>query len=318
VLIWGCLPVVAISVGTSKLVHYLYPFWPLLGLGAGIVVADVVRAVEGRWGAGVSARLGRLECRRFTDWCAGDRRRRATLLGVASAASAIAIGTAALGSFAVSAGGATFSSPPVLWSLLAAVIALFAAGSTMALVRVVAIVGLLALASAPVYGKKIERVREVDHPIRAVRDCMLALQRLGAPTGPGVLGVERDIEHYGYYYYLWRLGPWNVKAEFSLEEAHRHLWTSGEQTPVFVSHANYDALVRRADLWDATYPARFGPEATAADLVADAARNPLRSGVRFNANLAVLLPGPFQACLPDVLAAAGQPLWQEPASTPRR
>jgi hypothetical protein len=313
VLIWGSLPFIAISFGTSKLIHYLYPFWPMIGLAAGLVVADVVRAVKGPWGAGVSARLRRLVPPSVAAWCAEDRWRRATLLGVAAAASATAIWTAAFGPFAVTAGGATFSSPPVLWSLLAAAVAWFAVGSTMALVRVVAAVGLLALASAPVYGEKIERVMVVDHPIRALRDCMVAMQQTGVRTGPGILGVDRDLEHYGYYYYLWRVGPWNVRQEFSLEETERHLWTPGEQTPVFIWHTDYDALVRRAGAFEATYPARVGPEATAADLIADAARNPLRSGARFNENLAVLLPGPFQACLPDVLAAAGQPLWKAPA-----
>jgi hypothetical protein len=213
----------------------------------------------------------------------------------------------------VTIGGATFGSSSVIWPLLVAAAALFAGGYSTALLRVVAAVGLLVFASASVYGEQLKRMAVVDHPIRAVRDCMVSLKRSGAKTGPGVLGVERDIEHYGYYYYLWRDGPWNVRKEFSPEEAERHLWASGEQTPVFLSHADYDALVRRAGLWDATYPGRLDARATAASLVADAARNPLRSGVRFNPGLAVLLPGPFQACLPDVLAAGGQPLWTTPS-----
>jgi hypothetical protein len=148
---------------------------------------------------------------------------------------------------------------------------------------------------------------------------MTAVQQSGAKTGPGILGVNRDLgtnrelEHFAYYYYLSRLGPWNVRPEFSLDETERHLWTPGEQTPVFIWHTDYDALVRHAGAWEAIYPAVVGAKAPSADPIADAARNPLRSGARFNENLAVLLPGPFQACLPDVLAAAGQPLWQTPA-----
>ena len=39
VLLWFALPVVAISAGTSKLIHYVYPFVPPLALAAGYGVA---------------------------------------------------------------------------------------------------------------------------------------------------------------------------------------------------------------------------------------------------------------------------------------
>jgi len=52
------------------------------------------------------------------------------------------------------------------------------------------------------------------------------------------------------------------------------------------------------------------PSANPSNPIADAARDPLRSGARFDDNVGVLLPGPFQACLPDVLAAGAQPLWR--------
>ena len=313
VLVWGVLPIVAASFGTSKLIHYVYPYWPMIGLGAGFVVADLVRAVEGPWGAGVSARLGRLAPRRVAAWCADDRWHRAVLLVVAATAGATAIGAAAVGPFSMAAGGATFGSPPVVVTLLVAAAALLAAGHPMALVRVAAAVGALVLVSAPTYGAKVARMTVVDHPIRALRDCMTAMQRSGAKTGAGILGVNRDLEHFAYRYYLFPLGPWNVRPEFSLDETQRHLSTPGEQTPVFIWHTDYDALVRHAGAWEAVYPAVVGGETPGSDPVADAARNPLRSGARFNEHLAVLLPGPFQACLPDVLAAAGQPLWKTPA-----
>jgi hypothetical protein len=319
VLVWGVLPIVAVSLGTSKLIHYLYPFWPMIGLAAGLVVADVVRAVEGPWGAGLSARLGRLAPRSVAAWRANDQWRRTALLAVAVTASAGAIYAASVGPFSVPVGGATFGSPPVVLMLLVAAVAFLAGGYSMALVRVAASVGVLVLVSAPTYGGKVARMAVVDHPIRALRDCMTAVQQSGAKTGPGILGVNRDLgtnrelEHFAYYYYLSRLGPWNVRPEFSLDETERHLWTPGEQTPVFIWHTDYDALVRHAGAWEAIYPAVVGAKAPSADPIADAARNPLRSGARFNENLAVLLPGPFQACLPDVLAAAGQPLWQTPA-----
>ena len=44
---------------------------------------------------------------------------------------------------------------------------------------------------------------------------------------------------------------------------------------------------------------------------AERGADPMRSGVSLDENVGVLLPGPFRACLPDVLAAAGQPLWKD-------
>jgi 4-amino-4-deoxy-L-arabinose transferase-like glycosyltransferase len=313
VLVWGVLPILAISVGTSKLVHYLYPFWPMLGLAAGVVISDVVRAISGPWIVEVSSRLRRLVPQRVARWSADDLWHRTVFVGVAAAAGATALWTTAVGPFSVAIGGAHVSNGSVLWPTLVAAVALVACGCGRAGVRGVVVIGLLELASVHVYWDRIGTMMAVDHPIRALRDCMAALQQAGVKTGPGVLGVDRDLEHYGYYYYLWRIGPWNIRPEFSLEETERHLRTPGEQTPVFVWHTDYDTLVRHAGAWEATYPAAVDAETPPTDPIVDAARNPLRSGARFNENLAVLLPGPFRACLPDVLAAAGQPLWKTPA-----
>jgi 4-amino-4-deoxy-L-arabinose transferase-like glycosyltransferase len=245
VLIWGVLPLLAISAGTSKLLHYAYPFWPPIGLAAGYLVADLARAATGPRGQTGAAWLGRLVPRR---------------LAVA--------------------------------------------------------VALLMLIPVQTYGGRLAHAMRVDHPIRAVRDCMVAVKQTGAPVGSGVLGVYADIQHYSYYYYLWRLGEWKVNREFLPDETERHLQAPGRQTPVIVSRGDWETLVRRAGAWEVTFPARGARSPVPDDPVADAARNPLRSGARFNDDVAVLLPGPFRACLPDVLAAAGQPLWTTPA--PRR
>ncbi len=318
ILIWGVLPIAAISISTSKLLHYAYPFWPMLGLAAGYLVADVVGAMDGPRGAAAAASFRRFVPRRTAAWCAEDPWNRIVLLGLATLAGATAAWTALSGPFTVTVGGARFGSSSALWPLLVASVALFVGGYLTTLVRLAVVVVVLMLVPAQAYTWSIANAARVDHPIRAVRDCMVSVQRTGAKTGSGVLGVYGDIQHYSYYYYLWRLGTWKINREFVPEETERHLWAPGEQTPVIVSRKDYEVLVRRAGLWDATFPEGRGPTAASSDPVADAARNPLRSGARFNDDVAVLLPGPFQSCLPDVLAAAGQPLWQTPAPDRRR
>ncbi len=46
VLLWGFLPLLAISFGSSKLLHYAYPFLPPLALFAGFAAAKLVEAVD--------------------------------------------------------------------------------------------------------------------------------------------------------------------------------------------------------------------------------------------------------------------------------
>jgi hypothetical protein len=313
ILIWGVLPIAAISASTSKLLHYAYPFWPMLGLAAGFLVADVVRAADGPRGVAAANWLLRHVPRRAAAWCAEDPWHRSVLLDLAVLAGATAAWTALSGPFAVTVGGARFGSGSAFWPLLVASAALLVGGYLTTLVRLALVVVVLMLIPAQAYSERIAHATRIDHPIRAVRDCMVSVQRTGVKTGSGVLGVYGDIQHYSYYYYLWRLGTWKVNREFVLEETERHVWTQGEQTPVIVSRKDYETIVRRAGLWDATFPAGQGPMAASSDPVTDAARNPLRSGARFNDEVAVLLPGPFRSCLPDVLAAAGQPLWTTPA-----
>ena len=46
--LWWALPLVAISMGTSKLFHYAYPFLPPIAIGAGAVAAKIFAFLEAR------------------------------------------------------------------------------------------------------------------------------------------------------------------------------------------------------------------------------------------------------------------------------
>jgi 4-amino-4-deoxy-L-arabinose transferase-like glycosyltransferase len=289
VLVWGVLPVIAISLGTSKLLHYAYPFWPAIALAAGLVVADAAHAIYGAAGVAVISRLRRFAPLRVTSWCSDRAVARAAVIGLAAAFGAAAAWKALAGPLAFTIGGAGVGIGAVVWPLAAACALLFLGGYPRALLRLAGAVMLLALVPVSVYEGEIARAKMIDHPFRAIRECVTAVQRSGVEVGPGVYGAYADMPHWTYYYYLWRLNESIVTREFSLKEAERRLWTPTEQTPVIVTRANYETLVRRA---------------------AERGGGPMRSGVSLDENVGVLLPGPFQACLPDVLAAAGQPLWR--------
>ena len=255
VLVWGVLPVVAMSLGTSKLLHYAYPFWPAIALAAGLVVADAARVAGGApggGGAGLAAPVRALQgdllvrggrpapdrrdsagrdllARSRHGWpCQGQSRSK----------------SAALTSGSVPSCG--HSRPPGLL--------LFLGGYLRTLLRMAVVTALMALVPVSVYTGEIARAKVVDHPFRAIRECVTAVQQSGVEVGPDVYGAYADMPHWTYYYYLWRLNESIVTQEFSMEEAERRLRTPAEQTPVIVTRTNYDTLVRRAAEREPTRP----------------------------------------------------------------
>ena len=318
VLVWGVLPVLAMSLGTSKLLHYAYPFWPAIALAAGLVVADAAHAIYGAPGVAALSWLRRLVPLRATSWREKGVGPRAALIGLAAAFGAAAAWVALAGPFAIAAGGIGVAISSVGWPLAVACALLFLGGYLRALLRLAVIATLIAMVPVSVYTGEIGRAKLVDHPFRAVRECVSAVQRSGASGVPGIYGAYADMPHWTYYYYLWRLNESIVTREFSMEEAERHLSIPAEQTPVLLTRANYVKLVHRVVGRVDTGTGMVGPGAVSSDPIADAARDPMRSGVSLDDNVGLLLPGPFRPCLPDILAAAGQPLWKDPASAPHR
>ena len=124
ILIWGTVPVAIISFGTSKLAHYAYPFWPALGLAAGLLVSLIVRGIDGPPGTALARWMSRLVPPAVVRWWTEDPGRRGLLAGLIAASAATAVWTAVRGSFAIGVGGVTYFSgtsvlpPLVLLGLL--------------------------------------------------------------------------------------------------------------------------------------------------------------------------------------------------------
>ena len=312
-LVWGVLPLAAISVGTSKVLHYAYPFWPPIGLAAGYAVASFVRSIDGSTGAVVRVWLDRLHARPVVAWVAKSTSLGRALIAIAIASVALAAWTAVRGPFSVELVGVTYlRNSSVLRPLFIAGLLLSVFGYATTVARVAGLVGLLILIPVRAYTAKIDQVPREDHPIRALRDCMRGVQRSGTSAGSGVLNASGGIlyhsyyyYYYYYYYYLWRVGSWTVDQPFSPEDVERRLHTPGGQTPVIVSREGYETLVRRAMPEGAPVP----QPAALTDPVDDALRDAMRSGARFDDRVAILRSGPFQSCLPGVLAAGAKPLW---------
>jgi hypothetical protein len=151
-------------------------------------------------------------------------------------------------------------------------------------------------------------IGRIDHPIRTTRDCVAEVQHLGAAVAPGILAASGDVFHHGYYFYLRNLGPWIATDHFSEAQTIEHLTSPGHQTPVLIARPDYDALVAKLPI--------LPPGATGGDEdpVTRGLRTTLTSGgLRYDQNIAILLPGAFHGCAARILQDGGWPLWDRPA-----
>jgi 4-amino-4-deoxy-L-arabinose transferase-like glycosyltransferase len=279
--LWFWLPVVAISAGTSKIIHYVYPFVPPLALGAGYLVVVASRALA----AALDRPLDRLDQRsgrwlpRLTAWT----RRPATrmvLLAIAASAAAAMIGTSAYGSIRLHVGRTTlFQNSGLVRPGVVAVALVVLAGTTRQASRLVVPL-LVAALLLPAYGDILERTGTGEHPLRSMRDCLV---RLAHPSGddprPALYAdVPIPATPHPVYYYLRALQPW---AWWKVTKDHGSfapfLDDPRQLRPVLVSEESYDGLMR--------------------DVRADPAAKPPLATTKV-AGVVLLLPGPYAACRP--------------------
>ncbi len=130
---------------------------------------------------------------------------------------------------------------------------------------------------------------------------MQSVQAAGSVAAGGVLSTAGSIPHHSYYYYLWRLGPWTIAPEFSSDEVFDRLTSSGGSgkpggpSPVILQRADYETLYQKLQ-----------PDTP--ELL-----ETLRDGaVRYDNNIAILLPGPYAPCVGPVLEAGGRLIWPPP------
>ncbi len=154
VLVWGLLPTALISAGTSKLLHYEYPFWPLVGLSAGFAFAWILAEVE-RHGPAISEWFARLRPRRAAVLSQRSHRVRAVLIGIASVAFALALWTAFVGAVRIEIGGTTiFRNSSFLRPAFVGAVLLWLVQQTRTVLRLVAAFGLaLLLPLSTVHGQ---------------------------------------------------------------------------------------------------------------------------------------------------------------------
>ncbi len=269
---WWLIPYGIMSLGSSKLMHYAYPFIAPLALGAGLAAALAIRCVYD-----LAARI---------DWS------RVTLRAAARPRVHRALIVAAAVGFAFWA-WVYFTGQPVrvvigdtvvfrngsVWRpFVIAVLALVAAGyGRQACVAVASLVVVL-LIPTPTYARTIHHALIYDRPLREATNCMLDLQRRGERPA-GVYISNWDMVAHPPYYYFRHVGPWGHGPDGWLEATATRM---REGAPAMIGEAEWPLLVAELDAsGDARPPAvSLGPTVP---------------------NVLLLLPGPYAACVPRML-----------------
>jgi hypothetical protein len=286
-LFWGVVPLALISCGSSKVFHYVFPFLPPVGLGAGFVAALLFGAVTHLFGTfvapGIRSRVPALM------ESAAPRVRAAgwILLGVAAVSILIGAITLVKGGLNLDVAGVRlFRNASLTRPFLVAALMFALAGALRWSGRSLAVALLMIVLPVVVYPSKLERSRTIDRPLHVARDCILAVERSGAAVGDTVYDAAGVLTHHSYHFYFRALEPWQRASHPDPAELEKRLFEPGSQTPVLLPHAAYS-------------------------LVTDAAvsRNrPPFVGFSADPGLVVVLPGPFARCAAPAARAGAMPI----------
>ncbi|HXG56201.1 MAG TPA: hypothetical protein VNJ03_12550 [Vicinamibacterales bacterium] len=268
VLLWLALPLLLISLGSSKLYHYLYPFLPPLALAAGYGAA---------WIAGHLARLSAplwIRVAAFEPAVSPGIRVAATALMVG--AGLLALWTAIAGSVRLEAGGhLLFRNASIVRPLLVAIACAALAGGVRTAAAGAVVLALAGLVPVPLaaYAENLHTLRVDRRPLERLGACLRDVDEARRARGEAVVDRYSPVSGgflHSYFYYL-RGGGWLDPAvdDARLRAA---LFVQGQEAPVVIERASYSAFLERV-----------GPDVTLPPAVS-------RPGIL------VLLPGPYGAC----------------------
>ena len=270
-LAWWLVPFVLISIGTSKLFHYAYPFLPPIPLSIGWLANSVINVASGPRAAGLVSRLERWRFRGGSQTVL-----RAILLGLTVVAIGLAIAAAVSGPVVWSVAGVKiFQNSSIVRPLVIAGVLLIAVGLPSLSIQVLATVLVVMLVPVSMYRVKAERVTTIDSRLRTIRDCARSVRELNPSAVGGVLNAARGYTHHSHYFYLYRLGPWDEPEVVSPEEVRSRFFDPQKQTLTLMRVKDYEA-------WRQQLTTESDSHAFPTAYVVD--------------DIAIVTPGPYRAC----------------------
>jgi 4-amino-4-deoxy-L-arabinose transferase-like glycosyltransferase len=277
-LFWGIVPFALVSLGSSKLFHYILPFVPAVALAAGHASALVFDAASAL-GVQVLARIREWLPDRV-GWATRFERLRRGLILAAVLAALTALITAVHGriSWQIDA-REVFQNSSLTRPLLIAALLLLAAGEVRWAARSLAVPLLLLILPMAAYSNSLKRASIVDRPLRAARDCMIDVRRSRADVGRTVYNTAPSLTYHSYNYYLRAFEPWVRVNQPDPVELRRRLLVAGQQSPVLISAPDYVRVQQTTG---------SGANATS--------ETRMFTGFSADPGLIVLLPGPYESC----------------------
>ena len=264
VAVWLVLPVSLISLGSSKLYHYAYPFLPPLALGAGAAVGWILAAANERIGP-----------RGWLDWRPSGWLR-AGALTLTAAALAVAVATLINHGVRLYAGEfLVFRNTSLVRPLLMAVLGVALTGGLRAGAVVAAVLILQMIVPTPLraYEGNLRHLTFTHRPLGRLAACLRDVHATRAAPGE-TTGVYAPIADEAFlhpsFYYLRGTGWEDGRPDD--ERLREALGSGGQPRPVVIDLAGYQAFV-----------ARSGP----------VPRVPVVTNLP---RIMVLLPGPYGAC----------------------
>lgn len=294
VLSWAIVPYILLSVGTSKVFHYAYPFLPPIALSVGYACALLARAVAETLTALSTSRQPPGALARLRRSIREVPAVRAALVAGAVVSYLVAAWTYGSGIATWTVGDTlVFRNSSLLRPLAIAAALLWLASLGRRGVQTLALAPLIALLPVRDYHPTLMHTTTKRHPLRALRDCGIQVRVSGLPSGEGVYNVAPTLTYHSYYYYLHRLGAWTTADRPNVEDLNRRLFEPGAQTPVLISVGDYRKAVAAssADTRAAGGESSSGPAAVT---------------IEPEAPVLILLPGPFVACVASIVRAGGQ------------
>jgi len=289
IVLWFALPLGLISLGTSKLYHYAYPFVPPVALAGGFLASflwEQVRPPAERALTSVFHFFSRPADRISRPLAIAQR----VCLVLAAVALIVAVWTLLNGSLVIRGHGTIlFQNRQMFRPVTAAVVLVILGGWPRGVARMGILLVILAILPVAAYHATFTRLTEETHLLRPVRDCVL---RVGArpelmTDGPRGMYVDGDGPRYEspfnhqYAYYFSHVNPWKRQRATPPSLLARYLFDPSEQRPVLIGDLAYQAFVQRTLTTGQALPNR----------------------VVLEPDVLLVLPGPYEACFSDIAAS---------------
>ncbi|HEX4347189.1 MAG TPA: hypothetical protein VHZ73_06430 [Vicinamibacterales bacterium] len=288
VLLWFAFPLVMISIGTSKLYHYAYPYVPPAALGGGFLVGWIYMLVPKPIEQGM-----RLAGGYVAQWIPRVKRAcehgavRTTILGLA----VLAIGIAALslvhGPVRIDIGKVElFKSSGVVRPCVLVILAGILTGAVPSMSRATVLLVVASLLPITPYRDTLAALNVGEHPMHTARDCVQQVnaQPSAATYAARGLYVDGLMDGFGHEHYLYfrKIRPWTIAPKAAPESLSKYLYDPAEMRPSLVLDSVYQTFLREPD-----------------SLVKNGGALPPM--VSFG-DVVLLLPGPYAVCSSEARA----------------